>query len=98
MVRDSDVRPAACEEYEDLLKKSHAALTEWKDGRAEIRGSGRKGRSVDNQLRMLQANFAKAYAALQSHAAECVFCQMPSLIHAGFDISSAASQDHSLHH
>lgn len=93
---DSDVKPAACEEYEDLLKKSHSALTEWKNGRAEIRRSGRKGRSVDNQLRILQANFAKAYAALQTHARDCSFCQMPAVVHPGFGVNPVA-YDHPLH-
>src|SRR5882724_9759946 len=65
---DLDIKPAACEEYEELLKTSHVALNEWNNGRAAIRRSGRKGRSADNELRMLQANFAKAYAALQTHS------------------------------
>jgi|tagenome__1003787_1003787.scaffolds.fasta_scaffold20930890_4 hypothetical protein len=97
MFRDySDVKPAACEEYEELLKKSHSALNDWKEGRIEIRRSGRKGRSVDNELRMLQANFAKAYAALQTHARDCTYCQMPALIHQGFGINPVAHH-HPLH-
>jgi hypothetical protein len=80
-MRDSSpVRPAACSEYEALLKKSHFALTNWKNGRAEIRRSGRTGRKADNELRVLQATFAKAYAALQSHAHSCETCQIAVLI------------------
>jgi hypothetical protein len=92
----SPVKPAACSEYEALLKKSHVALTDWKNGRVEIRRSGRKGRQVDNQLRVLQANFARAYAALQTHARDCAFCQMPSLVHPGYGINPVAS-DYPLH-
>jgi hypothetical protein len=94
---DSDVKPAACQEYEELLKKSHAALAAWTEGRAEIGRSGRKGRAIDNELRMLQANFAKAYNALQNHARDCGVCQMPTLVHSGYDASSTAYL-HSLHH
>jgi len=94
---DSDVKPAACEDYEVLLKKSHAALAAWTDGRAEIRRSGRKGRFADNELRLLQANFAKAYHELQNHARDCGVCQMPTLMNAGVGINSA-TYGHSLHH
>jgi len=87
---DLGIKPAACEEYEELLKKSHMALNEWKNGRAEIRRSGRKGRSADNELRTLQANFAKAYAALQTHSRDCGYCQMPALVHQGFGVNPVA--------
>ena len=97
MFRDqSEIKSAACEEYEELLKKSHTALTEWKEGRVEIRRSGRKGRSADNELRVLQANFAKAYAALQTHPRDCCYCQMPTLIHQSFGIDPVAHQ-HPVH-
>ena len=87
---DLGIKPAACEEYEELLKKSHMALNEWKNGRAEIRRSGRQGRSADNELRMLQANFAKAYAALQTHSRDCSYCQMPALVHQDFGVAPVA--------
>jgi hypothetical protein len=91
MSRDeSPIKPAACAEYEALLKKSLGALTNWKNGRTEIRRSGRKGRKVDDELRILQANFARAYAALQTHVQDCEFCQMPSLVHPGHGINPVA--------
>ena len=93
---DLDVKPAACEEYEELLKKSHVALNERKNGRAAIRRSGRKGRSADNELRMLQANFARTYAALQTHSRDCCNCQMLALVHQGFGVSPVAYH-HPLH-
>jgi hypothetical protein len=87
MMRNDSIHPAACDEYEMLLMKSSAALTAWKRGRNEIRRSGRKGRDADNELRVLQANFAKAYAALQTHARDCHACQMPALVYPGFGIN-----------
>jgi hypothetical protein len=87
MRENSQIHPAACDEYETLLLKSSAALTAWKNGRTEIRRSNRKGRSADNELRILQANFAKAYAALQAHARDCEFCQLPALVYPGFGIN-----------
>ena len=92
---DLEIKPA-CEEYEELLKESHMALNEWKNGRAEIGRSGRKGRSVDNELRMLQANFAKSYAALQTHSRDCSYCQMPAPIHQGFG-GNPVTPHHSFH-
>jgi len=76
----SPVKAAACAEYEALLKKSHFALTNWKNGRVAIRRSGRTGRKTDNQLRVLQAAFAKAYAALQCHAHCCEVCKITALV------------------
>jgi hypothetical protein len=53
-----------CEEYQRVLKECQIALTQWNKGRAEIHNSGRRGRGTDNELRTLQANFAKAWAVL----------------------------------
>jgi hypothetical protein len=88
----SEIKSAACEVYEELLKNSHTALIAWKRGRLAIRRSGRKGRSADNELRVLQANFAKAYAALQTHPRDCCYCQMPTMIHQGFGINPVAHE------
>jgi hypothetical protein len=91
-MRDSSpVKPAACAEYEALLKKSHFALTNWKNGRAEIRRSGLSGRKADNELLVLQAAFAKAYAALQSHAHSCEKCQIAVLVSSRRAADSAPS-------
>jgi hypothetical protein len=96
MRNESPVKPAACAEYEALLKESHVALTNWKNGRAEIRRLGRKGRKADNELRVLQAGFAKAYAALQCHAHVCEICQITSLVGSGL-ASNSPSPDVQLH-
>jgi hypothetical protein len=90
----SDVRPAACCEYESLLENSRLALEAWKNGRTEIRSSGRKGRAIDDRLRILQANFARAYARLQAHARYCDVCQMPALVHSGYGINPEPANYH----
>jgi hypothetical protein len=96
MRNEPDIKPAACAEYEALLQKSCVALTDWKNGRAEIRSSGRKGRKADDELRILQAKFAKAYAQLQTHARDCELCQMPALVHPGYGINPVVV-NHPLH-
>jgi hypothetical protein len=97
MSTESPIKPAACTGYEALLKKCHAALTDWKNGREAIRHSGRLDRKADNELRILQANFAKAYAALQAHVRDCEVCLMPARVHPGFGINPVAV-DHTLYH
>jgi hypothetical protein len=69
-----------CAEHRRLLKESHAALAKWNKGRAEIHKSGRRGRDTDNELRALQATYAKAWALLQYHAQDCDVCQVISII------------------
>jgi hypothetical protein len=96
MSTESEVKSAICTEYEALLKRSCASLTNWKNGRLEIRRLARKGRKIDNELRVLQARFAKAYADLQYHTRTCEICQAASLIHSGLATNSA-SADYQLH-
>lgn len=67
-----------CAEYERLLKNSQVALTNWNKGRTEIHNSGRRGRDVDNELRALQGNFARAWALVQYHENDCEVCQRTS--------------------
>jgi hypothetical protein len=79
-MRDESGAQVFCEEYERLLKKSLVARTSWNNGRAEIRRSGHRGRDTDDELRTLQATYAKALALLQYHEHECEVCQVMSLI------------------
>jgi hypothetical protein len=72
-----------CEEYERLLKDCQITLTSWNSGRANVHNSGRRGRDVDNELRTLQANFAKAWALLQYHENGCEVCQEISALQGG---------------
>ena len=69
-----------CPDYQRLLKESQIALTIWNNGRADIHNAGRRGRDVDNTLRTLQGNFARAWAALQRHGQYCEVCQRVSII------------------
>jgi hypothetical protein len=79
-----------CAEYERLLKHSQIALTSWNKRRTEIHNSSRRGRDADNELRGLQANFAKSLALLQYHENDCQVCQRISnreTIQSGIGIS-----------
>ncbi len=78
-----------CDEYERLLKDCQVTLTSWNGGRANLNNSGRRGRDADNEVRTLQANFAKAWALLQYHENGCEVCQAISALHGGQ--SSAAA-------
>jgi hypothetical protein len=69
-----------CAEHQRLLKESQAALAKWNKGRAELHKSGRPGRDTDNELRALQATYARAWALLQYHAQDCEVCQVLSII------------------
>jgi hypothetical protein len=90
MSSESPIKPAACAGYEALLRKTHAALTAWRNGREEIRRSGRRGRQADNELRTLQANFARSYTALQTHVHDCEVCLTPAQVHPGYGINPLA--------
>ena len=80
-----------CDEYERLLKDCQTTLTSWNSGRANVHNSGRRGRDADNELRTLQANFAKAWALLQYHENGCEVCQAISALHGG-QLSPAANR------
>jgi hypothetical protein len=74
------IKTAVCSEYESLLEECQSALESWNQQRAEIFDSGLRGKRLDDELRRLQARFARAYAVLQKHAKDCVLCQfMPRI-------------------
>jgi hypothetical protein len=72
------VKIAACSEYERLLEECQEALETWNQQRAEIYDSGLRGKRIDDELRRLQAKFARAYALLQNHAKNCMSCEFES--------------------
>jgi hypothetical protein len=86
-----------CADYQRLLKECQLALTDWNKGRAEIHNCGRRGRDTDNELRTLQANFAKAWAVLQYHEQDCETCQVISIIE-GVYSRTDAGRLHQPHH
>jgi hypothetical protein len=79
-MRNQSSTQLLCAEHKRLLKESQAALTNWNKGRAEIHESGRRGKDADNELRALQATYAKAWALLQCHTQDCEVCQVLSII------------------
>ena len=83
-----------CDECQRLLGESQLALTNWNAGRAHIHVSGRRGREVDNELRTLQANFAKAWALLQYHEHDCEISQIISTVEGHSKSDARLQQTH----
>jgi hypothetical protein len=69
------VETQVCETYEGLLENCEAARNEWNERRAEISELGLRGKGIDNELRCLQAKFAKSYAVARNHLRDCGGCQ-----------------------
>ena len=84
-MRDGSSVEVLCAEYQRLLKECQLALTRWNRGRAEIHNSGRRDRAADNELRILQGNFAKAWAVLQTHEHACEMCHIMAVVDARHD-------------
>jgi hypothetical protein len=66
---------AICETYRGLLEDCEIARREWKQRRAEVAERGLRGKGIDDELRRLQANFAKSYAVAGNHVRDCKLCQ-----------------------
>lgn len=79
-----------CPEYQLLLEKCQKALVSWQQRRTIIAQASLSGRSAALELRRLQANYARAYAILESHEHSCRTCQYISKI-GGLDFDSMAS-------
>jgi hypothetical protein len=80
MSNQLSVKTAVCSEYQRLLGECRGALEIWNKQRDEIYQSHLSGRNVDNELRRLQAKYARAYTVLQDHAHSCLRCQLVSRI------------------
>jgi hypothetical protein len=78
MSEEMAVKTAVCTSYETLLEKCQSACQIWNEQRAEIRECGRSGKKVDDELRRLQASYAKAYSVLRNHVHSCETCQWVS--------------------
>jgi hypothetical protein len=78
MTAQLSVKTAVCSAYERLLEECQRALNIWNEQRAEIHESGLRGKQVDDELRKLQATYAKAYARLRTHVRDCETCQWVS--------------------
>jgi hypothetical protein len=64
-----------CETYQGLLEDCENARQEWNERRAEISELGLRGKGIDDELRRLQAKFAKSYAMVGNHLRGCGSCQ-----------------------
>lgn len=73
--RKSPFKTSFCDDYEQLLSRSQQALEVWSNRREQVHELGLQNREVGNELMRLQANFARAYAALQRHVRQCPLCQ-----------------------
>jgi hypothetical protein len=76
MSEELSVRTAVCTEYERLLKECQSASNIWKEQRAEIYWLRLRGKKVEDELRRLQAKYARAYSMLQKHTHDCALCQL----------------------
>jgi|SRR5450432_1074903 hypothetical protein len=68
-------RTAVCDRYQDLLQESQLAWRVWNEQRKEISRCGFRNKLDDDELRNLQARYARAYAALRNHSEDCATCQ-----------------------
>jgi hypothetical protein len=80
MNRELSDKTATCSHYERLLDECQGALKNWDERRAEIHRSGLQGKKTDDELRWLQAKFARAYSTLQKHTHDCEACQALAII------------------
>jgi hypothetical protein len=78
------VKTGVCTEYERLLKECQSASKIWNEQRAEIYWLRLRGKKVEDELRRLQAKYARAYSMLQKHTHDCALCQFVSGV-AGLD-------------
>src|ERR1700730_8488337 len=77
-----------CETYQGLLEDCEIALREWNERRAEISELGLRGKGIDDELRRLQAKFAKSYAMVGHHLLDCGSCQSARGTHHASDDES----------
>ena len=80
MSSELSFKTAACIEYGKLLEECQGALKNWSEQRAEICQSRLSERQIDDELRRLQAKYARALWILQKHTHDCELCQLTSKI------------------
>jgi hypothetical protein len=73
-------KTAVCTEYERLLHECQRALEAWRNRRDQVAKARLTGKQIGDELQMLQANYAKAYANLNKHDRHCELCQFVSRI------------------
>jgi hypothetical protein len=85
------VQAAVCETFERLLVECERARRDWSEQRVAIFQLGLRGKEMDDELRCLQARFAKSYALVRNHRHDCELCK--SSRRAG-QSSSSEGHDH----
>jgi hypothetical protein len=80
MSKQLSVETMVCSEYQRLLEECHNTLKIWNEQRDEIYQSRLSGKNVDNELRRLQAKYARADTVLRNHERKCLRCQLVSRI------------------
>ncbi len=66
---------AVCNSYEGLLEECENARKNWNEQRVAIFELGLRGKEIDDELRCLQAKFAKSYALVCNHLRDCKLCE-----------------------
>jgi hypothetical protein len=69
------VQAAVCATFEGLLAECERARKDWSEQREAIFQLGLRGKEMDDQLRCLQARFAKSYALVRNHLCDCELCK-----------------------
>lgn len=80
MNNGTSVKTVFCSAYKILLSESQFALRVLNERRNKIYLSGFRGKKFDDELRTLQAKYARALTQLQSHAHECPLCQLATKV------------------
>ena len=80
MSQEVSFKTAVCTDYDELLHDCQDALEIWRRRRNEAARDNLTGKQIGDELQKLQANYAKAYAALNRHDKECELCQFVSRI------------------
>jgi hypothetical protein len=74
MDKELGFRTAICSEYERLLEACQRSLVTWRERSEEITRFGLEGNRIGDEMRKLQADYAKAYNRLSVHAKRCDIC------------------------
>ncbi len=69
------VANTVCSLHDRLVEDCETARDQWNERRAEIAGVGLRGKGIDDELRSLQARFARSYAMVRNHLRDCDRCQ-----------------------
>ena len=78
MMKQLPATGMVCSEYQKLLEESAAAKDAWSKLRAEICLAQLIPRETVDELRRLQAKYARAYTLLQKHVHTCLRCEPAS--------------------